>query len=205
MDIILNKKFHIKYDENLIETFNTDQPAETAKVEPRVMEVLKILIENNNSVVTRETLIDRVWKNYGGGDDGLTQAISFLRKTLSDHGKTLIETISKKGYKLNSTLSNVMEVNIHNVNVNKGINSAKGNKIPVDKRFIWAGYAIITLICFLVVFMFYQKFFGNNHTSTPKALNPDQKENGPITPQPDKPAPKPDEIQPDAPTPEPPK
>jgi len=50
-------------------------------------------------------MIREIWHNYGGGDEGLSQAISFLRKTFGDREKKLIRTVPKKGYQLTGTLS----------------------------------------------------------------------------------------------------
>jgi hypothetical protein len=52
-------------------------------------------------------LIKEVWNNYGGSDEGLSQAISFLRKVLDDQKKHIIETVPTKGYLLKATISDV--------------------------------------------------------------------------------------------------
>ena len=72
------------------------------KLEPRIMEVLKILLEGNGQVILREKIIERVWGDYGGGEEGLIQAVSKLRRIFQDNAKSpkVIETIPKKGYRL---------------------------------------------------------------------------------------------------------
>lgn len=72
------------------------------KLEPRIMEVLKVLIEGNGEVVPREKFINSIWGNYPGGEEGLIQAISKLRRTFKDSSKApkIIKTIPKKGYRL---------------------------------------------------------------------------------------------------------
>jgi DNA-binding winged helix-turn-helix (wHTH) protein len=62
------------------------------------MDVLCLLADNENKLVTREQLIKEIWNDYGGADEGLNQAVSFLRKFLDDSNKEIIETIPKKGY-----------------------------------------------------------------------------------------------------------
>ncbi|MEO0815922.1 MAG: winged helix-turn-helix domain-containing protein [Pseudomonadota bacterium] len=71
-------------------------------IEPRIMDVLCVLVEHAGDVVARDTLIEQVWRVEHGGDDSLSRAISLLRKTLRDAGETdtVIETIPKRGYKL---------------------------------------------------------------------------------------------------------
>jgi len=76
-------------------------------VEPKVMEVLRVLVDNAGDVVARDTLIDSVWGAPYGGDERLSRAISLLRKALGDvRGKCChIETIPKRGYRLIAPLN----------------------------------------------------------------------------------------------------
>lgn len=85
--------------------FSTNQisgPAGSQSVEPIVMEVLSILLQNVGEVVTRDNLIDQVWGVAFGGDQRLSRAISLLRKSLEDAGldPNYIQTIPKRGYML---------------------------------------------------------------------------------------------------------
>ena len=95
-----NRRFEIDSDRNLVTDLQLN--LET-KLEPRVMKVLQYLLSKKNELVTREELIERIWDNYGGAEDALTQAISVLRKTLNDAEKELIRTVPKKGYILEET------------------------------------------------------------------------------------------------------
>ena len=58
------------------------------KLEPRLMEVLQLLMEGKGQVVSREHLISEVWGDYGGGEEGLIQAISKLRRTFKDNARS---------------------------------------------------------------------------------------------------------------------
>jgi len=78
-------------------------------LEPRFLRVLQILIDQNGQTVSRETLVETVWGNYGGGDEGLTQAVSHLRKHLDDQDRQLIQTIPKAGYRLEAMISEAPE------------------------------------------------------------------------------------------------
>lgn len=62
--------------------------------------VLKILIENKNSVVSREQLLNKVW-GYDSLFDGriLDAHIKNLRKALGNNAK-LIKTLRRRGYKI---------------------------------------------------------------------------------------------------------
>ena len=71
-------------------------------VEPRVMDVLCGLADGGREVTSRQALIDRIWAVEFGADEGLTRAVSVLRRVIRDAGETdtYIETIPKRGYRL---------------------------------------------------------------------------------------------------------
>lgn len=71
-------------------------------LEPRVMDVLCLLAENGEQVTTRKALIERLWPVEFGADEGLTRAVSSLRRAIRDAGEsdTYVETIPKRGYRL---------------------------------------------------------------------------------------------------------
>lgn len=72
------------------------------RLEPRIMLVLVLLAEHPGQVLTREFLIETVWENKFVGEEGLTQAISKLRKVFGDEARNpkVIETIPKYGYRI---------------------------------------------------------------------------------------------------------
>jgi len=76
-------------------------------LEPRVLELLCILSSRPGVMIERNYFVQEVWNNYAGGDEALTQAISFLRKVFNDKNRKLIETIPKKGYLLTGKVTNV--------------------------------------------------------------------------------------------------
>ena len=75
---------------------------DTARIEPKVMEVLMVLADRAGEVVSRDDLLAAVWPGVVVGDDALTQSIIKLRKALGDNPRSpsYIETISKRGYRL---------------------------------------------------------------------------------------------------------
>lgn len=74
----------------------------TIKLEPKVMDLLVHLAQQPGQVVSREDLEQAVWAGTVVGYDALTTAIIKLRKALGDSSRKpwLIETVSKKGYRL---------------------------------------------------------------------------------------------------------
>jgi DNA-binding winged helix-turn-helix (wHTH) protein/TolB-like protein len=75
---------------------------DTARVEPKAMEVLMVLAERAGEVVSRDDLLAAVWPGVVVGDEALTQSIIKLRRALGDNPRapSYIETISKRGYRL---------------------------------------------------------------------------------------------------------
>ncbi|MET0003193.1 MAG: winged helix-turn-helix domain-containing protein [Candidatus Thiodiazotropha sp.] len=69
-------------------------------LEPKAALVLKLLVERAGVPVTRQELLDSVWKDVVVSDDALTQVIIKLRKALGDSSRDprYIQTIPKRGY-----------------------------------------------------------------------------------------------------------
>jgi len=72
------------------------------RIEPKVMAVLEVLAEANGDVVTRETIMDKVWPNQEITDDVLNTCISSLRRSLGDDRRNsrYVQTLPKHGYRL---------------------------------------------------------------------------------------------------------
>lgn len=73
------------------------------KLTPRLVEILKILMENRGEVVERDPLFTKVWDTeYTGDTRTLDVHISWLRQAIEEdpHNPELIRTIRGVGYKL---------------------------------------------------------------------------------------------------------
>ncbi|MGZ9006300.1 MAG: winged helix-turn-helix domain-containing protein, partial [Burkholderiales bacterium] len=75
---------------------------QTVRIEPKAMEVLMLLAEHAERVVSREELLHAVWPGVIVGDEVLTQSVIKLRRALGDDPRSpsYIETIPKRGYRL---------------------------------------------------------------------------------------------------------
>ena len=71
-------------------------------LEPKVMQVLVCLASHPDEVVSKERLIQTVWKDTFVSDDVLTRSIGELRRAFGDDAKEsrFIQTIPKSGYRL---------------------------------------------------------------------------------------------------------
>lgn len=82
-------------------------PSGSVHVEPRVADLAVLLAENAGDLVSRDAMIEIIWKGYPGGDQALTSAVSKLRRALAETGgdPTAIDTVPKRGYRLESSNS----------------------------------------------------------------------------------------------------
>ncbi|MEG0374199.1 MAG: response regulator transcription factor [Raoultibacter sp.] len=102
-DIVLN-----------LESFDLSCGKKTIHLGLKEFSILKILMINPTQVISKETLIAKVWGVESSAEDNNVEAyISFLRKKLKFVGsRVIIETLRKAGYRL-------------------GIETAASNVIPV--------------------------------------------------------------------------
>jgi DNA-binding winged helix-turn-helix (wHTH) protein len=147
----INNQFTVLPEKNII--------INEVKLEPRLMKLLCLLVSNNGKLVSREEIIENIWNGYGGGEEGLTQAISFLRKALNDSDKTIISTVSKGGYVFRGNIQNLQSPSISETHLQslKGYSNIRSKTI---------GLIGGTLIVILVLFI-YLYFSNKNITPQP--------------------------------------
>ena len=67
----------------------------------RQAEILRMLIKNKNSVVSRELLLEHVWGDASYANSlALNVQITYLRRALKGDASVRIESLTKKGYVL---------------------------------------------------------------------------------------------------------
>src|SRR5687768_6052600 len=71
-------------------------------LEPKAMDVLLYLLAHRDRLVTKDELLDAVWKDTFVTPNALTRAVAQVRKALGDdaHEARVIETVSKRGYRI---------------------------------------------------------------------------------------------------------
>jgi DNA-binding winged helix-turn-helix (wHTH) protein len=119
------------------------------KLEPRLMKLLCLLVESRGQLVSRDRIIEEIWNGYGGGDEGLTQAISFLRKILGDKDKKIIETVPKSGYVFRGEITVVSQGT-------KGVAAVRRQKNPF-KQLAYTGILLAVLVAGVLVFLGYER------------------------------------------------
>ncbi|HEX5887079.1 MAG TPA: transcriptional regulator, partial [Pyrinomonadaceae bacterium] len=80
---------------------------EIVPLTPKVFDILMTLVENSGQVVSKESLMKRVWPDTYVEEGNLTQNISLLRKALGESpgGVQFIETVPRRGYRFVAAIS----------------------------------------------------------------------------------------------------
>ena len=94
------------------QTGDVTGPGCRVQLDPKVMGVLAILAERAGQVVPREELISRLWPDVVVTDDALSRCLYELRRELaaaggSDEYRSLVETLPKRGYRLNGVAESI--------------------------------------------------------------------------------------------------
>jgi pimeloyl-ACP methyl ester carboxylesterase/DNA-binding winged helix-turn-helix (wHTH) protein len=69
------------------------------KIEPQVFDMLMLLVENAGNLVTRDQLVDKIWKGRIVSESAISARIAATRKAVGDDGKrqAIIRTIARRG------------------------------------------------------------------------------------------------------------
>ena len=70
------------------------------RLQPRVLHVLKFLVQRQGKVVSKQQLLQDVWNGVAVTENALAQTISVLRAVFSSDTAVRIETIPTLGYRL---------------------------------------------------------------------------------------------------------
>ena len=82
---------------------------ELVSLTPKAYKTLEVLVKSQGKVISKNTLLDAVWKNTFVEEATLAQNISTLRKTMSAYAKDveIISTVPRLGYRF---VANVTEI-----------------------------------------------------------------------------------------------
>src|SRR5262245_43186206 len=72
---------------------------EVVSLQPKVFDLLLALVERRGRLLDKDVLLKAVWPDTIVEEVNLANNISILRKTLSENGERLIETVPKRGYR----------------------------------------------------------------------------------------------------------
>lgn len=108
-------------------------------VEPQVFNLIVLLIENNDKVVSRDFILDHIWKGRVVSDTSINNHIKSARKVLGDDGQkqAIIKTIHGRGYRFIAAISEEIKNETHTKPI---------FKIPIKKPTILVGLVLFTCV-----------------------------------------------------------
>jgi DNA-binding winged helix-turn-helix (wHTH) protein len=85
---------------------------EEISLAPKAVQTLLVLVEQCGEILSKDALMETIWKDSFVEESNLTQYIHILRKILgtSADGKPLIETLRRRGYRFNGDVRCVENV-----------------------------------------------------------------------------------------------
>ncbi|HVS02503.1 MAG TPA: winged helix-turn-helix domain-containing protein [Thermoanaerobaculia bacterium] len=100
---------------------------------PRVVGVLEFLLERRGKVVSKQALLDGVWKGSFVTDTSLTEAVSLLRQALGDDPQEprYIQTVHRRGYRF---IAAVSPESPPSREAPRGVPAAPGERPPREQR-----------------------------------------------------------------------
>lgn len=91
-----------KFDNFAIDTERRELrgPVGPVHVEPQVFDLLLHFVQNRDRVISKDELVERIWKGRAISDAALNSRINAARRAIGDSGEkqSLIRTISRRGF-----------------------------------------------------------------------------------------------------------
>lgn len=127
---------------------------EIVALTPKVFEMLLTLVESSGEVVSKDSLMKKVWPDTFVEEGNLTQSISLLRKALGEgqNGHTYIETVARRGYRFAAPVQAVWDrgagvgvVESENAAVNTKVGARAGNAFSGHGRMLLGMLIVVAL------------------------------------------------------------
>ena len=145
-DQITINEFKIDFETGKI---STDTKAEV--IEPKVMDLLRVLCDAPKHVHSAEALFEKVWPNSIYSPNSVRRNIALLRQALCDEDKKLIQTHPKRGYSLEASIELIECSNVKKVQYHSNNESEKGAQIKKRPLALVLVTAMIIVVTCLVV------------------------------------------------------
>ena len=133
---------------------------------PKALEMLLLLVRRRGIIVSREELLDTVWRDTFVEEGNINYTVSLLRKSLDKDDKgRFIQTVPKRGYRF---VADVLEVapNGHAENAVPNVEAAIPSEQPKPKiRWPFIGIVLLVLL-FATGFVIWRSFDERKNLST---------------------------------------
>jgi predicted ATPase/DNA-binding winged helix-turn-helix (wHTH) protein len=80
---------------------------EIVPLTPKIFEILLLLVQNNGRMLSKDEIMETVWRDAFVEETNLTSNISRLRKILHAGGEQFIETFPKRGYRFRGEVEQI--------------------------------------------------------------------------------------------------
>jgi DNA-binding winged helix-turn-helix (wHTH) protein len=90
--------------------FELRRDGETVPVQPQVLDLLILLLENRHRLVTKDGIVERIWHGRIVSDATLNSRIKSARQAIGDSGASqqLIRTIRRRGFRFVGEVSQIL-------------------------------------------------------------------------------------------------
>ncbi len=142
---------------------------ELISISPKALETLLLLVANKGEIVSREDLIETVWKDTFVEEGNINYTISLLRKTFEN--KDIIKTIPRHGYRFTSQVNEVSNNGVFIPN----LNTDHPAPAPKTSGVLWIlGLSVLIGLLFVASFAYFWSGKASTNTiSTPETENAD--------------------------------
>jgi Tol biopolymer transport system component/DNA-binding winged helix-turn-helix (wHTH) protein len=93
----------LSFDDVTVDTaaFRVERGGRAVGLEPKAFDLLVLLLERQGQVVTKQEILDTVWRQTAVTDNAMTRIVAHLRKALGDDARDAryIETVPTRGYR----------------------------------------------------------------------------------------------------------
>jgi DNA-binding winged helix-turn-helix (wHTH) protein len=105
-------------------------------LEPKVMQVLVHLASHPNEVLSKEHLINAIWRDTFVGDDVLIRCISEIRYVFGDDPRSpsVIQTIPKTGYRLIASVSRELDAAVELIDAPTKASRSNGSRHHASEK-----------------------------------------------------------------------
>ena len=127
-------------------------------MEPKVLQVLLILAENQGQVVPHNVILEKVWPDTIVGPNAIQRCIAQLRKAFNDDAKAqrVITTHPKVGYSLVADVNWQQELINPETNLNLAGNTTSTTTITANKNRHTFMVAVVVTLAIVISYFSYQ-------------------------------------------------
>lgn len=120
---------------------------ELVPIFPKSLEILVLLVRGHGEIVTREQLLETVWRDTFVEESNITYTVSQLRKALGGNGNgQFIQTIPKRGYRFAADIREVTDAHSNDFNHDNRDEFTPQHAAPIEPKTRIRSYFVATML-----------------------------------------------------------